>query len=75
MGIFFAEILLRASDSCGHPTGTTALAIDFRIRGHCLAEEKDLNLMPGFRKRVAVKKWKCRFCRVVRPPGTLNHYF
>jgi len=32
IGIFLATILLRTSERGGQPTGTTALATDFRIR-------------------------------------------
>jgi len=31
-------------------------------------------LMAGFRKRVAVEKWKCGFGWVIRSPSALDQY-
>ncbi len=75
MGIFFAAILLSASDTGGQPTGTTALATDLRISETASPRTKDLNFVSSFRQSIAVKKTKCRLGRIVRSPGTLDHDF
>ena len=57
--------LVRTSARGGQPTGTTALATDFRIKDTPSPRRNNLDIVAGFRKDIAMQKRKRGLRRVV----------